>query len=113
MEVVREPAPVRHGQSAYRGRADLGQPLRGVLKRFLAHAAQRVGPGMAISTRRVAMSAHHLFDDLVAALRVGVGLRRALGRGLLYLLTNARRSNPDRHRRKGRLRVGLLITQAA
>jgi hypothetical protein len=47
-----------------------------VLKRFLAHAAQRVGPGTAISTRRVAMCADHLFDDLVAALLVGVGLLR-------------------------------------
>jgi hypothetical protein len=84
-----------------------------VLKRFLAHAAQRVGPGTAISTRRVAMCAYHLFDDLVAALLVGVGLLRALRRGLVYLLRNARRSNPDRDRRKGRLRVGLLIPQAA
>jgi hypothetical protein len=84
-----------------------------VLKRFVAHAAQRVGPGTAISTRRVAMCAHHLFDDLVAALLVGVGLLRALRRGLLYLLRNARRSNPDRDKRKGRLRVGLLIAQPA
>lgn len=84
-----------------------------VLKRFLAHAAQQVGPGTAISTRRVAMCARHLFDDLVAALLVGAGLLRALRRGLLYLLTNARRSNPNRDKRKGRLRVGLLITQAA
>jgi hypothetical protein len=84
-----------------------------VLKRFLAHATQRVGPGTAISTRRVAMCAHHLFDHLVAALLVGVGLLRTLRRGLHYLLTNARRSNPDRDKRTGRLRVGLLITQAA
>jgi len=84
-----------------------------VLKRFLAHAAQRVGPGTAISTRRVAMCAYRLFENLVAALLVGVGLLRALRRGLRYLLTNARRSHPDRDKRKGRLRVGLLITQAA
>ena len=84
-----------------------------VLKRFFAHAAQRVGPGAAISTRRVAMCAHHLFDDLVAALLVGTGLRRALRHGLRYLLANARRSNPDRDKRRGRLRAGLLITQAA
>ena len=84
-----------------------------VLKRFLAHAAQRAGQGTAMSTRRVAMCAHHILDDLVAALLVGVGLLRALRRGLRYLLANARRSNPDRDRREGRLRVGLLITQAA
>jgi uncharacterized membrane protein len=81
-----------------------------VLKRFLAHAAQRVGLGTAISTRRVAMCAHHLLDDLVAVLLVGVGLLRTLRRGLLYLLTNAPRSDPERDRRKGRLCVGLLIT---
>jgi hypothetical protein len=84
-----------------------------VLKRFPANAIQRVGSGTAISTRRVAMRAHHFFDDLVAALPVGVGLLRTLRRGLHYLLTNARRSSPDRDKRTGRLRVGLLITQAA
>ncbi len=84
-----------------------------VLKRFLAHAAQQVGSGTAISTRRVAMCAHHILDALVAALLVGAGLLRALRRSLRYLLNNARRSNPNRDRRKGRLRVGLLITQAA
>ena len=36
-----------------------------LLKRFLAHAAQRVGDGAAISTRRVAMCAHLLLTDLV------------------------------------------------
>lgn len=84
-----------------------------VLKRFLAHAAQRVGQGTAISTRRVAMCAHHILDDLVAALLIGVGLLRALRRSLLYLLANARRSNPDRDRRTGRLRVGLRLREAA
>ena len=47
-----------------------------VLKRFLAHAAQRVGEGTAMSTRRVAMCAHHILDDVVTALLVGVGLLR-------------------------------------
>jgi len=41
-----------------------------VLKRFLAHAAQRVGR-TAISTRRVAMCAHHILDALVATLLLG------------------------------------------
>jgi hypothetical protein len=45
-----------------------------VLKRFLAHAAQRIGQGTAISTRRVAMCVHHILDELVSALLVGVGL---------------------------------------
>jgi hypothetical protein len=42
-----------------------------LLKRFLAHAAQRVGGGAAISTRRVAMCAHLLLTDLVSALLRG------------------------------------------
>jgi hypothetical protein len=83
-----------------------------VLKRFLAHAAQRVG-GTAMSTRRVAMCAHHILDALVAALRRGVGLRGTLRRGLTFLLANARRSNPDRDRRIGRLRAGLGLVEAA
>jgi hypothetical protein len=84
-----------------------------VLTRFLAHAAQRVGDGTAMSTRRVAMGARHILDDLVTALRVGVGLLGALRRGLTYLLANARRAHPDRDRRIGRLRAGLAIVEPA
>ena len=83
-----------------------------VLKRFLAHAAQRAG-GTAISTRRVAMCAHHILDALVAALLLGIGLRATLRRSLAYLLANARRANPDRERRTGRLRAGLNLAEAA
>ena len=84
-----------------------------VLKRFLAHAAQHVGHGLAVSTRRVAMCAHHILDELVAALLLGIGLRATLRRGLTYLLANARRSDPDRDQRIGRLRTGLLVAKAA
>ena len=83
-----------------------------VLKRFLAHAAQRVG-GTAMSTRRVAMCAHHILDALVAAVLLGVGLRGTLRQGLAYLLANARRANPDRDHRTGRLRAGLGLAEAA
>ena len=83
-----------------------------VLKRFLAHAAQRAG-GTAMSTRRVAMCAHHILDGVVAALLLGVGLRRTLRRGLAFLLANARRANPQRDRRSGRLRAGLDLVEAA
>ena len=78
-----------------------------ILKRFLAHAAQRVGDGTAISTRRVAMCAHHILTELVRALLRGVGLLVALRRGLAYLLANARRANVPREYRIGRLRPGL------
>ena len=83
-----------------------------VLKRFLAHAAQRVGKGTAMSTRRVAMCAHHILNELVTALLVGVGLLRPLRRGLTYLLANARRANVQRDRRIGRLRAGLVLVPA-
>jgi hypothetical protein len=83
-----------------------------VLKRFLAHAAQRVGKGTAMSTRRVAMCAHHILHDVVAALLDGFGLLGPLRRGLTYLLENARRANAQRDRRTGRLRAGLTIVPA-
>lgn len=83
-----------------------------VLKRFLAHAAQLVGR-VPISTRRAAMCARHLLDDLVAALLNGCSLLEPLRRGLDYLLANARRAHPNRDRRTGRLRAGLVLVGAA
>ena len=84
-----------------------------ILKRFLAHAAQRVGTGVAVSTRRVAMCARHIIDELVMALLLGAGLLAALRRGLVYLLANARRANVRRDRRTGRLRAGLALVRPA
>ena len=80
-----------------------------ILKRFLAHAAQRVGGGTPMSTRRVAMCAHYILGDLVTALRDGVGLLGSLRRGLAYLLANAQRAHPVRDRSTGRLRAGLAL----
>jgi hypothetical protein len=79
-----------------------------ILKRFLAHAAQRVG-GKPISTRRVAMCAGHILDELVAALLASVSIAAALHDGLAFLLANAQRSNPKRDRKTGGLRSGLLV----
>ena len=84
-----------------------------VLKRFLAHAAQYVGDGTAISTRRVAMCARHVFDTLVTALLIGRALLAALRKALTYLLANARRAHPKRDRGSGRLRAGLLVVKPA
>jgi len=84
-----------------------------ILKRFLAHAAQHVGQGVAVSTRRVAMCAGHILEALVRALLQGVGLRGALRRGLAYLVANARRANVPRERRTGRLRAGLELVMPA
>jgi hypothetical protein len=82
-----------------------------VLKRFLAHAAELVG-GAPISTRRVAMCSGHIIDELVAALLACLSIAAAFRDGLAYLLANARRSNPARDRRTGRLRAGLAVVGA-
>ena len=79
-----------------------------ILKRFMAHAAQIVG-GKPISTRRVAMCAGHIMDELVAALLASVSIAVAVRDGLACSLANARRWNPKRDRKTGRLRRGLLV----
>jgi hypothetical protein len=85
-----------------------------VLKRFLSHAAQIVGHGVAMSTRRVAMCSRHVLDDLVAEmLRGGQRLIHVLADSLAYLLANARRAHPDRDRATGRLRTGLAVVASA
>ena len=77
-----------------------------VLKRFLAHAAQLVG-GKPISTRRVAMCSGHIIDELVIAILACVSIASAFQAGMTFLLANAKRSNPRRDRKLGRLRAGL------
>jgi hypothetical protein len=79
-----------------------------ILKRFLAHAAQFVG-GKPISTRRVAMCAGHIIDDIVMALLAFASIALAFRDGMAFLLANARRSNPARDRKSGRLRAGLVV----
>jgi hypothetical protein len=79
-----------------------------VLKRFLAHAAQFVG-GAPISTRRVAMCVGPIIDAIVMALVAGLSIATAFREGIAFLLGNARRSNPVRDRKTGRLRAGLLV----
>jgi len=82
-----------------------------VLKRFLAHAAQLVG-GKPISTRRVAMCAEHIIDDIVTALLTCTSIASAFSDGMTFLLANARRSNPKRDRKSGRLRTALVTVGA-
>ncbi len=78
-----------------------------VLKRFLAHAAQLVG-GKPISTRRVAMCASHIIHDIVNALLACASIASAFFDGMTFLLANARRANPKRDRKSGRLRTALV-----
>jgi hypothetical protein len=85
-----------------------------VLKRFLAHAAQCLGKGTPISTRRSAMCTRHVIHALVAELlRGGQHLHRVLADGLAYLLANAQRAHPNRDRASGRLATGLAIVSSA
>ncbi|MEK7736308.1 MAG: IS4 family transposase [Pseudomonadota bacterium] len=79
-----------------------------VLKRFMAHAAQLVG-GKPISTRRVAMCSGHIIDEIFMALLACASIARAFRDGITFLLANARRSNPARDRKTGRLRAGLIV----
>ena len=82
-----------------------------VLKRFLAHAAQLIG-GKPISTRRVAMCAGHIIDELVAALLTCASIADVFRDGIAFLLVNARRANPKRDHKVGRLRSGLVVVGA-
>lgn len=79
-----------------------------VLKRFLAHAAQLVS-GRPISTRRVAMCAGHIIDEIATALIACVSIATAFRDGIAFLVANARRANPKRDRKTGRLRAGLRV----
>jgi len=82
--------------------------LAATLKRFVAHAAERV-LGIELSTQRVAACARHFFDELLSALHRGTRvLRRHLAQALRFLGENARRAHPTRDRQCGRLATGLL-----
>ncbi len=81
-----------------------------VLKRFLAHAAQLIG-SKPISTRRVAMCAGHIIDEIFMALLACTSIAVAFRDGIEFLLANACRSNPKRERKSGRLRTGLVVVE--
>jgi hypothetical protein len=85
-----------------------------LLKRFLAHATQRITLGLPVSTRRVAMRGRHVIDPIFTALLAGGrGLRRAIRIAVEYLAVHALRAHPKRDRLKGRLQAGLAISKAA
>ena len=83
-----------------------------VLKRFLAHATQRVY-GRPISARRVAMC-RELVGALFTALTLGPRhLSVALALAMKFLDLNARRADVARDRRTGRLQIGLKPARPA
>ena len=79
-----------------------------ILKRFLAHATERVYR-VAISTRNVAMCLRGLLFELFTALLWGVRrLKSSLQSALAFLAGNAKRSHPKREREHGRGKLGLV-----
>lgn len=79
-----------------------------VLKRSLAHASQRTGSGVAISTQITAMSGVHILLGLLTSVLRGFrDLEVVLERGFRFLWNNAARAHPKRDRVKGRLRYGI------
>ena len=83
------------------------------MKRYLAHATQ-VSTGLAISTRKVAMCAHHVLGEIFSALisRRRRALYIAFNKAVAYLERNVRRAHPERDRRTGRLQLGLRIVSS-
>ena len=77
------------------------------LKRYCAHMTERLRQ-VAISTRRVAMCAHHVLTNVLRALLHAPGqLSRAITRTIDYLAQNAPRAHPKRDAKRGRLKIGL------
>ena len=78
------------------------------VKRYLAHLTQHLAH-VDISTRKVAMCAHHVMGTLVEALLDGRLSRilQAINNAVAFLATNARRAHPERDRRSGRLELNL------
>jgi hypothetical protein len=74
------------------------------LKRFLAHTAQVVA-GVETSTRKAAMCAVHVLQDILRTLISGIA------RAIDYLAGNARRAHPKRDRQRGRLQFGRIDTK--
>lgn len=79
-----------------------------LIKRFLAHAAQRFH-SVGISTRKVTMALRYRLTALFHALLVG-GRRfdAVMKETLRFLADNARRSHPNRDKRIGRSKLGLM-----
>lgn len=78
------------------------------LKRYCAHATQRIARVM-MSTRIVAKCLHHVLDDILYDLMHEPGrLRSSVERAISYLAANARRAKPERDRKTGRGKLGLV-----
>jgi hypothetical protein len=61
---------------------------------------------------RAASRCGHIIDDLVGALLACASITEVFRDGIGFLLANARRANPKRDRKTGRLRSGLRVVGA-
>ena len=79
------------------------------MKRYLAHMTQ-VLRAVEVSTRKVAMCAHHVLTDLFRVLtsQSHGDLHETLRAAIEYLANNATRAHPKRERRTGRLQFGIV-----
>ncbi len=78
------------------------------LKRSLAHAAQRAGPGVPISTLTTAHRGAHVLPPVLRCARQGFRrLEAVLQFVFTYLWDNASRAHPQRDRLHGRMCFGL------
>lgn len=83
------------------------------LKRFIAHATQRVFDSIAISTRTTAMACTDLLRDVLRVRHHARRFRDALRALVEHLGHVARRAHPKRERIRGRLAAGLEPVTAA
>jgi len=79
-----------------------------IVKRFIAHAAE-AEVQVPISTRKVAMCARVFIRELLTSLSRPRRFRAAVASVVAFLEHNARRSNPKRDKKTGRLRPGLEL----
>lgn len=79
-----------------------------ILKRFMAKAAQKVFDVGEVSTRKTVMTIGHHLYALLDAVLCGNSVLLTLLALLRHLSTQALRSHPERDRRAGRLRLGIM-----
>jgi hypothetical protein len=89
-----------------------GSLAAAILKRFLAHTAQRWLPNVETSTLRVARCIGEPLRELLVAIAEHRPVAEPLRRLLRFLSDEARRAHPTRDRHKGRLLAGLQPVHA-
>ena len=82
------------------------------LKRYCAHATERIAR-VAMSTRTVAKCIRHVLADVLYNLmHRRARLHVSVARAIEFLANNATRAHPERDRKSGRLKLGLVHVHA-